>query len=352
MRSRDFSNKTAFNSFWREGWHNNWWHHNHFISAGSWSGGHHYSTRYSGHTHTAGDSQPHHKFTPMATSSTSRCGRGITGGTIRSGPTATATSTKPSFSLTAATITCRDHARRSAWRGSDKAWCRAVTRKPAGSHRLADRSDPGRGGARSAAEPDARRSRQCHCQSQRPDQIALPEQCRVHADRTAFANARSSRRAGRCGQYRQSAAVGLLRFAQRRAKSAVRPHRPACAAPRPGRAGRSHHCDHSWPMQCWHDGVADRSDRSRGAARRGAARQAAGLAVGRCASRRDDQSRMSGRRAPTPPARLATVGQRLAAMLQGVETMQPALADFYNSLSDDQKARFNSMGRQLLAQSG
>ena len=169
MRSRDFSNKTAFNSFWREGWHNNWWHHNHFISAGSWSGGHHYSTRYSGHTHTAGDSQPHHKFTPMATSSTSRCGRGITGGTIRSGPTATATSTKPSFSLTAATITCRDHARRSAWRGSDKAWCRAVTRKPAGSHRLADRSDPGRGGARSAAEPDARRSRQCHCQSQRPD---------------------------------------------------------------------------------------------------------------------------------------------------------------------------------------
>jgi hypothetical protein len=53
---------------------------------------------------------------------------------------------------------------------------------------------------------------------------------------------------------------------------------------------------------------------------------------------------------PTPPARLAAVGQRLQAMQQGVETMQPALADFYNSLSDDQKARFNSMGRQLFAQ--
>jgi LTXXQ motif family protein/pentapeptide repeat protein len=53
---------------------------------------------------------------------------------------------------------------------------------------------------------------------------------------------------------------------------------------------------------------------------------------------------------PTPPARLAAVGQRLGAMLRGVETMQPALADFYNSLSDDQKARFNSMGRQLSAQ--
>jgi hypothetical protein len=30
--------------------------------------------------------------------------------------------------------------------------------------------------------------------------------------------------------------------------------------------------------------------------------------------------------------------------------MQPALSDFYNALSDDQRARFNSMGRQLLAQ--
>jgi hypothetical protein len=37
-------------------------------------------------------------------------------------------------------------------------------------------------------------------------------------------------------------------------------------------------------------------------------------------------------------------------MLQGVETMQPPLDNFYNSLSDDQKARFNSMGRQLFAQ--
>jgi hypothetical protein len=55
---------------------------------------------------------------------------------------------------------------------------------------------------------------------------------------------------------------------------------------------------------------------------------------------------------PTPPARLTAVGQRLQAMLRGVETMQPALDDFYNSLSDDQKARFNSMGRQLFAQNG
>jgi hypothetical protein len=53
---------------------------------------------------------------------------------------------------------------------------------------------------------------------------------------------------------------------------------------------------------------------------------------------------------PTPPDRLAAIGNRLKAMLQAVGTVQPALADFYNSLSDDQKARFNEMGKQLFAQ--
>jgi hypothetical protein len=51
----------------------------------------------------------------------------------------------------------------------------------------------------------------------------------------------------------------------------------------------------------------------------------------------------------TPPARLAAVGQRLNALLQAVGTVRPALADFYGSLSDDQKARFNTMGKQLFA---
>jgi LTXXQ motif family protein len=52
----------------------------------------------------------------------------------------------------------------------------------------------------------------------------------------------------------------------------------------------------------------------------------------------------------TPPARLAAVGKRLNAMLQAVGTVRPALADFYGSLSDDQKARFNTMGKQLFAE--
>lgn len=51
----------------------------------------------------------------------------------------------------------------------------------------------------------------------------------------------------------------------------------------------------------------------------------------------------------TPPGRLDAAGKRLQTMLQAVETVQPALQDFYNSLGDDQRARFNVMGRQLSA---
>jgi hypothetical protein len=52
----------------------------------------------------------------------------------------------------------------------------------------------------------------------------------------------------------------------------------------------------------------------------------------------------------TPPARFAAVGKHLQAMLQAVEAIRPPLHDFYNSLSDNQKARFNTMGKQLFAQ--
>jgi hypothetical protein len=36
--------------------------------------------------------------------------------------------------------------------------------------------------------------------------------------------------------------------------------------------------------------------------------------------------------------------QRLQAMLQAVDTVQPALQQFYGSLSDEQKARFDRLG--------
>jgi hypothetical protein len=52
----------------------------------------------------------------------------------------------------------------------------------------------------------------------------------------------------------------------------------------------------------------------------------------------------------TPPDRLGAEGRHLQAMLQAVQAIRPALDDFYNSLSDEQKARFNNLGRQLFAQ--
>jgi hypothetical protein len=52
----------------------------------------------------------------------------------------------------------------------------------------------------------------------------------------------------------------------------------------------------------------------------------------------------------TPPARLAAVGQRLDSMLQAVKIVSAALNDFYGSLSDEQKARFEAIGPQRTSQ--
>ena len=52
----------------------------------------------------------------------------------------------------------------------------------------------------------------------------------------------------------------------------------------------------------------------------------------------------------TPPARLDAISMRLNTMLQSVSTVRGAVDDFYNSLSDEQKAQFNLIGRQQTAQ--
>jgi hypothetical protein len=46
----------------------------------------------------------------------------------------------------------------------------------------------------------------------------------------------------------------------------------------------------------------------------------------------------------TPLDRFDAVSRRLDAMSQAIKTVRPALADFYASLSDEQKARFNTLG--------
>jgi hypothetical protein len=48
----------------------------------------------------------------------------------------------------------------------------------------------------------------------------------------------------------------------------------------------------------------------------------------------------------TPPARLAAVGKRLDTILQAVKLVSSALNDFYGTLSDEQKARFEAIGPQ------
>jgi hypothetical protein len=54
----------------------------------------------------------------------------------------------------------------------------------------------------------------------------------------------------------------------------------------------------------------------------------------------------------TPLGRLDAMGKRLDAMLQALDVVRPALAKFYDSLSDEQKARFNAMGREQGAGGG
>jgi hypothetical protein len=48
--------------------------------------------------------------------------------------------------------------------------------------------------------------------------------------------------------------------------------------------------------------------------------------------------------ARTPPARLAAIQARLDSMLEAIGTVQPALNNFYDSLSDEQKAAFDAIG--------
>ena len=49
----------------------------------------------------------------------------------------------------------------------------------------------------------------------------------------------------------------------------------------------------------------------------------------------------------TPVGRLEAMEQRLNAMLTAANTIQPALEDFYGSLNNEQKARFNTLDRDL-----
>ena len=46
----------------------------------------------------------------------------------------------------------------------------------------------------------------------------------------------------------------------------------------------------------------------------------------------------------TPMDRFDALGKRLDAMVEAIKTVRPALASFYDSLTDEQKSRFNMLG--------
>jgi LTXXQ motif family protein len=46
----------------------------------------------------------------------------------------------------------------------------------------------------------------------------------------------------------------------------------------------------------------------------------------------------------TPTGRVEAMEKRLEAMLEAARTVQPALTKFYDGLTDEQKARFNTLG--------
>jgi len=49
----------------------------------------------------------------------------------------------------------------------------------------------------------------------------------------------------------------------------------------------------------------------------------------------------------TPPGRLEVMEKRLGAMIEAANAVKPALASFYGALTNEQKARFNRIGRTL-----
>ena len=47
----------------------------------------------------------------------------------------------------------------------------------------------------------------------------------------------------------------------------------------------------------------------------------------------------------TPIARIAAIEQRLQTIMAAIQTVRGPLNEFYGSLSDEQKAQFNAIGR-------
>src|SRR5262249_48237900 len=215
---------------------------------------------------------------------------------------------------------------------------RSLQRQRRATDRLADRAHFRGGRANRCAASGARgmagRKRQGH----RHAQGRLPEGLAQHPDRTGCGHGEPA--AGHaCGRAdRAPGPRALLPIAQRRAEGALQRHHADAAAK--DQRDLTRFCDEKTP------GVTDLPIDRIAQAVQPTPVQRAALAELKDASVKAAEGlkvNCPTYQTLTPTGRVEAMEKRLDATLTAVKTVQPALAKFYNSLSDEQKARFNSL---------
>ncbi len=251
----------------------------------------------------------------------------ITAITIRSGPTAMATSTRASSRPMTTTNTSRDRARRRAWRALTQGMAQSctdeaaeVTGWPINQIQAAVQPNPQQsallddlGNAIVKASDEIK----SHC----PTSVAFTPTGRLAEMQQRLQGL------VRGGEHRQPAAGEVLRLAvatsRRRASTTSR--RAAAQASSAAQGQGSGRAEPAGAMQRECHGVADRSDRPRRPARRCAARQAEALQSAPAQAADMHQGRMPERTAGNAAGPARRRWQAPASHAAGVQTMRPAL---------------------------
>ena len=194
-----------------------------------------------------------------------------------------------------------------------------------------------------AQRPGARRIEGRKRQSHRDAQVRLPEGPAEHPDRTARGDGEPAASHACSRADRAPGARALLSIAQRRAEGSLQRHRAGEVTPTA--AGKDQRdltkfCDERSP------GLTDLPIDRIGQAVQPTPAQRTALDELKDASVKAAEGLKANcpiYQTLTPTGRVEAMEKRLDATLGGVKTVQPALVKFYDSLSDEQKARFNSL---------
>ena len=153
-------------------------------------------------------------------------------------------------------------------------------------------------------------------------------------------------------EHREAGAGSVLQFAERRAEGALQRDRPAAW---PSRSGRSATAEANNAQTAQANCSSEKAGLSNIAIDRIEELGAADRRRRRPPLDRLDEAMQKAveilREAcpntipMTPVGRLEVMKQRLDAMIQAANAVRPALEDFYAALSDEQKAKFNRLGR-------